>query len=38
MRISSQQERFSEEFKTEAVSQISERGRRVSDMAEYGWR
>lgn len=47
MSMSSQQKRFTEEFKIEAVRQITERGRRVADVAErlgvsthslYQWR
>src|SRR5690625_693124 len=47
MSVSSQQKRFTEEFKIEAVRQITERGHRVADVAErlgvsthslYQWR
>ena len=47
MSMSSQQKRFTEEFKIEAVRQITERGHRVADVAErlgvsthslYQWR
>ncbi len=47
MSMSSKQKRFTEEFKIEAVRQVTERGRRVADVAErlgvsthslYQWR